>query len=172
MISPQAFDGFCLLLSHRYRCLLQCSGSKPTVKEPEFFKAHGLQQLWPLLLEMCKADARRWPDGWRWMTMYLLSLFLCVHCVHNKKLLIIDNIEHRGVWYFKFDSNRGVWYFKLNSHCVFLKRVIVFALRLAEIYSRAYHVASPRTTGQILQSDIDPRLNATCSRPLPLLVSA
>lgn len=46
-------------------------------------------------------------------------------------------------------------------HMVFLKRVIVFALRLAEIYSRAYHVASPRTTGQILQSDIDPRLNAT-----------
>ena len=59
----------------------------------------------------------RWPDGWRWMTMYLsLSFF---KCVHNKKLLIIDNIEHRGVWYFKFDSHRGVWYFKLNSHCLF-----------------------------------------------------
>ncbi|CAE8635748.1 unnamed protein product [Polarella glacialis] len=30
-------------------------------EEPEFFKAHGLQQLWPFLMEMCKAQ--HWADS-------------------------------------------------------------------------------------------------------------
>ena len=172
MISPQAFDGFCLLYPIVTGVFYSAPARNPRWRSPSFSRPMGYnssgRSSWrcaKLMLGGGLMDG----DGWR----CICSLFfLCVHCVHNKKLLIIDNIEHRGVWYFKFDSNRGVWYFKLNSHCVFLKRVIVFALRLAKIYSRAYHVASPRTTGQILQSDIDPRLNATCSRPLPLLVSA
>ena len=54
--------------------------------------------------------------------------------VHDKKLLMIDNIERRGVWL--------VWHFKLRSH-VLLKKItiIIFAPRLAIIDLCAYYLA-------------------------------
>ena len=120
--SHDILPGFWWLLSivsHRYRCLF-------TVLRLE---THGegarvFQGPWATTaLAAPLGDVQSWcsaggglmdGDGWRCIC---LSLFF--KCVHNKKLLIIDNIEHRGVWYFKFDSHRGVWYFKLNSHCLF-----------------------------------------------------
>lgn len=87
-------------------------------EEPEFFKAHGLQQLWPLLLEMCKAD--HWADSAvRHSAMEAVMSFfegLCEDFCKPEGLPFLEQLLTLNIqWMLEVETNVELWTSKADE---------------------------------------------------------
>lgn len=87
-------------------------------EEPEFFKANGLQQLWPLLFDMCKTD--HWADSAvRHSAMEAVMTFfegLCEDFCKPEGLPFLEQLLTLNIqWMLEVEANVEVWTSKADE---------------------------------------------------------